>query len=122
MTPYQILVIDDNADTRELMKTVICMQGNVTCIFAVNGQDALDKLQVERPTLIIVDHNMDVMDGPTFILEFEKQMPDLFATIPVVMMTAHTLREIKVEKAKEILVKNGSLKDIKDLIRRYRPV
>jgi len=60
------LVIDDDADTRRLISTVL-EEENCQVTTAANGQEALEKMQHIQPDIIIVDLMMPVMDGVTFL-------------------------------------------------------
>jgi CheY-like chemotaxis protein len=68
-----ILVIDDDADSREAMSELLKMNGyKVVC--AENGQVALDEIRTQpiRPDLIILDMLMPVMDGHSFLKRVSK--------------------------------------------------
>ena len=63
--PKKILLIDDEIDLQQLIKTVLSSKGyNVTT--ADNGQDGLEKLEAADPDLIILDMNMPKMGGVEF--------------------------------------------------------
>lgn len=80
-----ILVVEDNADTRMAMRTLLEGEGyRVNC--AANGQEALECLrQGEIPCVILMDPNMPVMDGQKFHQELLRD-PDL-APIPIVVIS-----------------------------------
>lgn len=60
--PGLILIVDDNADARFMLKTVLEGQGfAVAC--AEDGQEALDMIKTNRPDLIISDIQMPNLDG-----------------------------------------------------------
>ena len=81
-----LLVVDDDADLRELLRELLELQG-YTVTTAVNGQDALTHLRDSPPpAVILLDLMMPIMDGSQF-LEEQRKDPDL-ARIPVVTMTA----------------------------------
>ena len=80
-----VLVIDDDPDTRERLRTLLEKDGwSVT--EAENGQEGLDRLEAGRPDIVLLDLTMPVMDGFTF-LERMRARPDC-ADIPVVVLTA----------------------------------
>jgi CheY-like chemotaxis protein len=56
---------------------------------AVNGQEALDLLETERPDLIVSDLMMPVMDGFAFIEALGEDAE--LSEIPVVVLTAMEL-------------------------------
>jgi len=84
----EVLVVDDDADSRELICRLLEKEG-LRPTEAENGQDALQQMHKVRPALIILDLMMPVMDGFEF-LEAIHQVPEL-SNIPVVIITAKDL-------------------------------
>ncbi len=89
-----ILVVDDSASMRQVISGTLESAGYQTKV-AVDGVDALSKLDVERFALIISDVNMPNMDGISLI-KAVKQRPDTKFT-PIVMLTTETMAEKKEE-------------------------
>ena len=61
-----ILIVDDNATNRSLLMALLGYKGH-RLLEASGGSEALDKLQVESPELIITDILMPQMDGYEFV-------------------------------------------------------
>ena len=80
-----VLVVEDDADTRERLRTLLERDG-WTVTEAENGQDGLLRLDEARPGVVLLDLTMPVMDGFTF-LERMRARPDC-ADIPVIVLTA----------------------------------
>jgi CheY-like chemotaxis protein len=82
-----ILVVEDNADLRELYRKAMRMEG-YEIREAINGQEALNMLRngQSKPHLIILDLMMPVMDGWEF-LRIRSLDPDL-DQIPVIVCSA----------------------------------
>lgn len=82
----RILVIDDSADNRELLKLLLDSNGFRTDC-APNGAEALSLMKdhLDLPKLILLDANMPVMDGYRFRIEQNKD--DRLKNIPVVVMS-----------------------------------
>ena len=115
---HNILVIDDNEDMIELMKLILSDQ-NYEAKFAHNGQEALDVLTSGFvPNLIIVDHNMEIMNGPDFLIAFERDFSPLFQLTPVVLLTAHDARSLAPNKATEVVKKSG-INEIEQVLSKY---
>ncbi|RLC98546.1 MAG: response regulator [Chloroflexi bacterium] len=58
----KILIVDDAAFMRRLSRQILQAAGyEVVC--AVDGQECLDKVKVEKPDLVIMDRNMPRLDG-----------------------------------------------------------
>ncbi len=83
-----ILVVDDDADSRELLAELLSHQG-YTVVCASNGREALDCINSSVPELMILDLMMPVMSGWE-LLERQKADPKL-ESLPVVVMTASGL-------------------------------
>ena len=84
MSDRRILVVDDDADIRGLLKELLDRRG-----FAVtearDGQEALRAFYEERPDLVVLDIQMPVLDGWK-TLERIRELSD----VPVVMLTARS--------------------------------
>ncbi len=79
-----IMVVDDSASIRQVVSMALKGAG-YQVIEAVDGRDALSKLDGQKINLIISDVNMPNMDGITFVKEM-KQKPNYKFT-PVIMLT-----------------------------------
>lgn len=89
-----ILIIDDSAAVRQV--TNIALKGaGYEVIQAVDGVDALSKLDGKKIHLIISDINMPNMDGFTFVRE-AKKMP-AYKFTPVIMLTTESEEAKKLE-------------------------
>lgn len=89
-----ILVIDDSASLRQAVSIALKSAGyEVT--EAVDGKDALSKLDGSKIHLVICDVNMPVMDGITFVKEIKK-LPH-YRFVPVVMLTTESRESRKEE-------------------------
>ena len=63
LPPSKVLVVDDNTQNLELLMAYVEEVPNVTTIPAVNGIEALTKVGVEHPDLILLDIMMPKMSG-----------------------------------------------------------
>jgi two-component system, OmpR family, response regulator len=82
-TGARILVIDDNADARMLLKDILEGKG-YTVFEAVDGQEALEVLERTLVHLAIVDLDMPRVNG----LEFTRRAKAGYPQLPVIMVTA----------------------------------
>ena len=57
-----ILIVDDEADIRELLKYNLEKEGHTTDV-AENGAVALDRIKNRKPDLMLLDVMMPIMDG-----------------------------------------------------------
>ena len=58
----RVLVIEDNDDTRDMLKTFLVLEGH-DVLEATNGADGLKILISERPEVAFIDIGLPVMDG-----------------------------------------------------------
>ena len=104
-----VLIVDDAADVRALVRSAIEDVG-MRAAEAEDGQAALDWLRRNpKPSLILLDLMMPAMDGFLF-LERIRAMPE-FAELPIVVLTAKDLssgeREFLAENTLLILSKSA---------------
>src|SRR5689334_11080024 len=57
-----VLVVDDYADTREVLRMLLEMAGH-SVLEAANGREAVEIATVSVPDLILMDIAMPIMDG-----------------------------------------------------------
>jgi len=80
---YTILVVDDEELLRNLIVTFLSTLGH-SCVTAIDGVDALDKLKGNKIDAVVTDLKMPNMDGITLTCEISIRYPGL----PVMIMTA----------------------------------
>lgn len=85
MDKVQILVIDDEETIRLVVERTLRRE-NVELIFAENGQEGLEKFKKCNPTVIILDLQMPIMDGISFLKEIDLKPDDPYA---VLVLTGH---------------------------------
>lgn len=85
----KILIADDKATGRELVRTVLENAG-YTVVEASDGPEALRKAREASPDLIILDLHMPEIDGFGVIEQLRRDSH--FAEIPVVALTASAMQ------------------------------
>jgi DNA-binding response OmpR family regulator len=80
--PKTILVVDDKASVRALVKDYL-LEKNFRVVTAENGREALFVARHEKPDLILLDIMMPEMDGYEFIPAHRKE-----ANTPIILLTA----------------------------------
>jgi len=83
-----ILVVDDNAFSREVMRELLEASGHVI-LEAVNGRNALDLIRRHVPDLVFLDLQMPLLDGFSVIRELRND--SRFRNLPVVAVTASAM-------------------------------
>jgi len=89
-----ILVVDDNADMRSYISSVLQRAGYAV-ITARNGAEGLDEAQTQRPDLIVTDLMMPVVSGLEMI-QWIRHNEDLKG-VPIVLVTAKADESTRIE-------------------------
>lgn len=87
---FNILVADDDKNTRHLFSAVLNAEG-YTVFTAQDGVEALQILDVEHIDLAVIDVMMPNMDG----YEFAKTVREVKSDLPILMVSAKHLPEDK---------------------------
>lgn len=80
----RILIVDDNADTVNLLKTILERWG-FQVVSGRNGEEGLGVLSSEQPDAILSNFRMPQMDGMVFLEQVRDRSE--WASIPFVMMS-----------------------------------
>ena len=96
----RILVIDDNADIRDLIQYIFEKDGKLV-IQGEDGEKGLAKAKAERPDLILLDTTMPGISGLEVLKVIRQNVDNEISTIPVVMLTAISA-DADIKKAYEI--------------------
>ncbi len=87
---FRILIADDVEANREFFAHVL-RRAHAECLFACNGQEAVETTQREACDLILMDIQMPVMDGYTAT----QTLRSAGASVPIVAITANGTEEDK---------------------------
>lgn len=87
---FHILVVDDDKNTRKLLKAVIENDGYKVST-AENGEEALNIMDKEVVELVVLDIMMPKMDG----YEFTKTLRSVNNNLPILMLSAKQMPEDK---------------------------
>ena len=82
-----VLVAEDSFDTRIMLKRAFEMKG-YRVLEAEDGQQALEIAKRHRPSLIVIDLNMPVLDGLEAVKNF-RQLEGSGDQVPIVAITAY---------------------------------
>jgi two-component system chemotaxis response regulator CheY len=97
-TSTKVLVVDDFATMRRIVKGVLKQLGFSDIIEAENGSSALDELKKEKVGLIVSDWNMPKMTGLDLLKAVRED--EKFKSIPFIMVTAEGQKENVLEAVK----------------------
>ena len=88
-----VMVVDDSKTVRNYHGAILKSLG-FDMLEAENGMEALEKSLDADISLYLVDVNMPIMDGYSFIKDLRKQATN--KTVPVIMVTTQAKDEDKV--------------------------
>jgi two-component system chemotaxis response regulator CheY len=80
----QVLLVDDNAMVRKVLKSVICAAG-YDVVEACDGLDGLTKAKNEEFDAFVIDYKMPVMNGTTLIKGLKEMVQ--YAALPMILLT-----------------------------------
>ena len=86
------LVVEDDADARELIALIIKM-GGAEVRTAISAAEALADCDEWRPDILIADIGMPVEDGYTMMKKLRSRENELGGHIPAIALTAYGRRE-----------------------------
>lgn len=103
----KIMIADDHSMIREGVKNLLELDGDIQVIAeAVDGEDCLEKLQLVKPDVLLLDINMPKKNG----LEVLKSLKSRRSKLKVLVLTVHNETEYLM-KAVDIGVNGYVLKD-----------
>jgi len=85
----KILIAEDNAVNRELLRELLEMHGH-TVMEAINGEEALRIVEESKPDILLLDMGMPVLDGYGTIRKIRENAR--FAALPVLAVTAYAMQ------------------------------
>lgn len=85
----RILYIEDNLDSRVLIRRVLEAEGYAV-LEAANGLEGLHQAEANAPHLVLIDINMPDVDGYTVTAKL-REMPQLVG-VPIVAVTANVMK------------------------------
>jgi PAS domain S-box-containing protein len=116
----KVLAAEDYDVNRMLIESIFQKYKNIGLSFAVNGKDAIDKLQQETFDLVLMDVNMPILNGIDATRYIREK---LHLQVPIVALTANALEGDK-EKflecgMNEYLSKPIDIKALENILCRY---
>jgi DNA-binding NtrC family response regulator len=93
MDPMKILVVDDEAPIRDMLRKGLSQRGGFSVEVAQNGVEAIEKIEKDVFDLVLTDLMMPEMDG----LELLKTVKGTRPEVMVILMTAYGSIETAVE-------------------------
>lgn len=112
-----ILLVDDDESILSTVRLLLTEEG-YPVVVAANGKEALQHIATQKPSLILLDMKMPVMDGWAFAMAY-RDFPGPHAPI-VVMTAAHDARQRAAEiAADDVIAKPFDVNRLLDVVRKY---
>ena len=115
-----IMIVEDYDDTRQMLKRALEARG-FHVLEAVNGQEAVEIAQRERPDLILMDLDLPILDGIAATQRIRQQVE--MKDVPIVAVTAYpgSFTHVKAfaRGCNEYLEKPIDFAQLYDLLGRY---
>lgn len=91
MDKKRVLVVDDDADLKKMLKIRIEAEG-YEFMSAGDGEDMLNVLNMKKPDAILLDIMLPSMDGYSALREMRKD--EKYADIPVIVLSAKEKKKV----------------------------
>jgi two-component system, OmpR family, KDP operon response regulator KdpE len=91
MNSATVLIVDDEAQIRRVVRTTLTSQGYAV-LEAKSGEEALEKIRTDHPSLILLDVNMPGISGLDACREIRES-----SDIPIIMLTIRNTERDKVQ-------------------------
>jgi len=119
----RVLIVDDISDTRESLAKLLSFEKDIEVAGSVgSGQEAVDFAKQHRPNVILMDINMQPMDGITATEIITNVVPES----PIIMMSVQNeqdyLRRSMLAGASDFVAKPFSADEVINAIRRVHEI
>ncbi|SHN15768.1 PAS domain S-box-containing protein [Cyclobacterium lianum] len=109
----RVLVVDDNENNRLILKEMFSLK-NIRMEEAVNGFDALQKIEHQEPyDVILMDLNMPYMDGLETVKKIRENFPPHKASCPIMLLHSSADDDFIYRTCKELSIEIKISKPIK---------
>ena len=115
----KVLIVDDHTIVREGIRMVLELEEGYEVVGeAANGQQAIELVQKKEPDVILLDLNMPILDGISFL----RALKNMELPIPCIVLTTYNEPHLLVEAVnlgvKSYLLKDAGRKVIYETIQR----
>lgn len=114
----KVLVVDDEAYMRKVVRTMLTGIGVRTVYEAYDGPKGLDMIRSVGPDVVILDWEMPGLDGAGFVRMVRSPQTFPYPDVPIIMLTGHGERSRVIEAIQigvnEFLLKPVSSKALQD--------
>ncbi len=113
-----VLIVDDQQTVHKILESYIQTDSDLRIVgFAMNGQEAIERISDLQPDVVLMDLEMPIMDG----LSATKIIADRFVTTKVLILTIHDndhhLNQALQNGAKGYLLKTAPAEELINAVR-----
>lgn len=116
-----VLVVEDHADTRYLLRTILEMRGGVSVMEAENGEMAIALAKNVHVDLILMDSDLPLLDGYAATRRIRELTPT--REVPIVFISGHAQPAAEAQAfaagCNDYLVKPFRLGELDGVLERY---
>ena len=87
----KVMVVDDTTNVRDMLATMLELDGFEVVSKAAGGQEAIDAVGTTKPNVIVMDYKMPEMDGITATRKIREASPG----VGVILYTAYLDDELE---------------------------
>ncbi len=99
-------MVDDNPSVRHYLRALLEQRSTwQVCAEARTGKEALQRVEKNRPDMILLDFQMPDLNG----LDVARQISSLFPEIPILMVTIHLSKQLA-EEARRVGIRGACAK------------
>lgn len=116
-----ILVVEDHADTRYMLRTILEMRDGISVIEAENGEIAVALAGNVHVDLILMDTELPLLDGYAATRRIRQLTPT--RQVPIIFMSGHAQPTAEAQAfaagCNDYLVKPFALRELDHVLERY---
>ena len=117
-TLIDVLLVDDHALMREGLRQLLTLEQDMHIIGeAVNGFEALAKVRQLRPTVVLLDIRMPLIDGLAVTRQIAHEFPAISVIILTMYRTQQQMLQAMKNGARGYLLKSASSQEVAQAIR-----
>jgi len=117
----RVVIADDEAHFRAVLKYVVQKEGMVVVGEAADGEAALDLYRQQKPDLLLLDINMPVRNGDEVLLDVLKEFPEAKVIMLTMVADAEIVQRCLSAGALNYILKSHSTDAIRQVLREAFP-
>jgi len=120
MNKIKILIADDIEETRNVIKKILSLDGNLFEVVgeAENGEEVLNLIPKVKPDIVLMDINMPVLNGLEATEKITEEYPSVIVIIMSVQAENEYLKRAMFHGAKEYIIKPFNYENLTETIKK----